>query len=436
MSELANWVMQWGPNPWGPNCCTSIQQADLEFAKLKERAKSKLFSRKSLKCAGAWAVWIVAKNLAEEKRAAQVEIQNLRDENNKLKAEIKAQQLKIEEGKTQEGVVAAEQMRSVLQYQEVCEQKKAILNENQALKEKLVVSTKAVEEVQGAIRVLLQKIQILKERSTDHRACEAKIEKLKAALGVKHSTVTALTETPCQGDEECWDGKRWSNPDVTPSTEECETASPRSLVFKMPGRFKVNPIPLASAQVAVKRDGGGAEGRSQETVQPLADEAIRDEVITADPVPHQFKAGRAQGRNKQLAGSAWAREDGEGFRGGRGRRGRENPREKWDSEVLQTTASTSTTRQMPFLGNGRKGRWPGKRQWQPSAAPRVVVRNTMAKRELSTMRVDIWRQLRKHGEDMARWDNAPTRVLLDRLLEISGRREDSEPEASALPVVV
>jgi len=48
-----------------------------------------------------------------------------------------------------------EQVRSALQYQEVCEQKKAILNENQTLKEKLAVSPKAAEEVQGAIRVLL-----------------------------------------------------------------------------------------------------------------------------------------------------------------------------------------------------------------------------------------------------------------------------------------
>jgi len=42
----------------------------------------------------------VAKSLVEEKQAAQVEIQNLREENDKLKAEIKAQQLKLEEGKT------------------------------------------------------------------------------------------------------------------------------------------------------------------------------------------------------------------------------------------------------------------------------------------------------------------------------------------------
>ena len=436
MSELANWVIQWGPNPWGPNSCRSIQQADLEFAKLKETAKSKLFSRKSLKCAGAWAVWLVAKSLAEGKQAAHVEIQNLKEENDKLKAEIKAQQLKLEEGKTREGVAAVEQVRSVLQYQEVCEQKKAILNENQALKEKLAVSTKAVEEMQGAIRVLVQKIQILKEKGTDHRACEAKMEKLKAALGAKHSTVTALTKTPYQGDDECWDGKRWFNPDGSPSIEECKPATPHSLVFEVPETFKANPVSLASAQVAVKREGGEAEGRSRGNVQPQADRVIRGETTTADPAPHHFKPGSGQGRSKQSEDNAWAREDRGGSGGGRGGRGRENPREKRDSEMLQTAASTGATPQIPSLGKGRKGRWQGQRQWQHGAAPRVVLQNTVARRELSTMRVDIWRQLRKHGEDMARWDNAPTRVLLDRLLEISGRKEGSGPGAPALPIIV
>lgn len=434
MSELANWVMQWGPNPWGPNSCRSIQQADLEFTKLKETAKSKLFSRKSLKCAGAWAVWLVAKSLVEEKQAAQVEIQNLREENDKLKAEIKAQRLKLEEGKTREGVAAVEQVRSVLQYQELCEQKKAILNENQALKEKLAVSTKAVEEVQGAIRILVQKIQILKEKGADHRACEAKMEKLKAALGAKHSAVTALTKTPYQGDDEWWDGQRWFNPDGSPSVEECNPASPCSLVFEMPERFKANPVSLTSAQVV--REGGGAEGRSRGNAQPQADRIIREETTTADPAPHQFKPGSTQERSKQSAGSAWARGDRGGLGGGRDSRGRENSREKRDSEVLQTAASAGVTPQVSSLGKGRKGRWQGKRQWQHGAAPRVMVQNTVARRELSTMRVDIWRQLRKHGEDMARWDNAPTRVLLDRLLEISGRREGSGPEVPALPIIV
>ncbi|KAK4824424.1 hypothetical protein QYF61_014758 [Mycteria americana] len=436
MSELANWVMQWGPNPWGPNSCRSIQQADLEFAKLKETAKSKLFSRKSLKCAGAWAVWLVAKSLVEEKRAAQVEIQNLREENNKLKAEIKAQRLKLEEGKTREGVAAVEQVRSVLQYQEVCEQKKAILNENQALKEKLAVSTKAVEEVQGAIQVLMQKIEMLKEKGTDHRACEAKMEKLKAALGAKRSAVTALTKPPYQGDDEQWDGEGWFNPDGSPSVEDCKPASPRALVFEMPERCKANPVSLTSAQVAVKREGGGAEGRSWGNGQPQADQIIGGETAPAEPAPHQLKPGSARGRSKQSAGRAWAREDGGGCGGGRGSRGRENPREERDSEVLQTAASAGATPQMPSLGKGRKGRWQGKRQWQHGAAPPVAAQSTVARRELSTMRVDIWRQLRKHGEDMARWDNAPTRVLLDRLLQISGRREGSGPEAPALPVIV
>lgn len=434
MSELANWVIQWGPNPWGPNSCRSIQQADLEFTKLKETAKSKLFSRKSLKCAGVWALWIVAKNLAEEKQAAQVEIQNLREENNKLRAEIKAQQLELEEGKIREGVAAVEQVQSVLQYQEVCEQKKAILDEDQALKEKLAVSRKAVEDVQEAIRALVQKIQILKEKGADHGACKAEMEKLKAALEVKHSTVMALMKTPYQGDDEHWDTKRWFNPDGSPSEEDCKPASPHSLVFEMPERFKANPVSLTGAQVAVKREGGGAEGKSRGNVQPQADGVIGGETTTADPAPQHSKPGSAQGRSKQSAGSAWAREDGGGSGRGKGNRGRENPKEKRDSEGLQTSASAGATPQLPSLGKGRKGRWQGKRQWQQGTAPRGMVRSTVARRELSIMRVDIWRQLRKHGEDMARWDNAPIRVLLDRLLEISGKREGSGPEAPALPV--
>lgn len=436
MSELANWVMQWGPNPWGPNSCRSIQQADLEFAKLKETAKSKLFSRKSLKCAGVWAVWLVAKSLVEEKQAAQVEIQNLREENDKLKAEIKAQRLKLEESKTREGVAAVEQMQRTLQYQEVCEQKKAILNEHQALKEKLVVSTKAIEEMHGAIRLLVQKIQILKEKGTDHRACEAKMEKLKAALVAKHSTVTALTKTPYQGDNERQDRKRCFNPEGSPSVEESQPASSHSLFFGVPERFKANLVSLTSAQVAVKREGGGAEERSQGNVQPQANQVNGGEAAAAGPAPHQLKLGSAQGRSKQSAGSARAKEDREGSRGGKGSRRREKNWEKRDSEVLQTPASTGATPQISSLGRGRKGRWQDKRPWQQGEAPRAVAQNTVARRELSTMRVDIWRQLRKHGEDMARWDNAPTRVLLDRLLEISGRREGSGPGAPALPVVV
>ncbi|KAJ7414598.1 hypothetical protein WISP_83158 [Willisornis vidua] len=430
MSELANWVIQWGPNPWGPNSCKSIQQADLEFARLKEMAKSKLFSRKSLKCAGAWAVWLVARSLAEEKQAAQVEIQNLSEENKKLKAEIRAQQLKLEEGITREGVVAVEQVRSVLQYQEVCEQKKAILNENQALKEKLAISTKAVEEVQGTIRLLVQKIQILKEKGTDHRACEVKMEKLKAALEAKHVTVTALTEIPHQKDEQC-DGKRWVTPDGSPSVEECKPESPQSLVFEMPERFKANPVLLSSSPVAVERERGVAEQESEGNVPPQAEQVTTKGTTTPDPAPHPVKPRSTQGRRGQAAGSVWAREDRVGS-GRRGSRGRENSREMRAPAVLQTTTSASETPQIPFSGNGRKGKWQGKRQWQYSAAPRFVVQNTMARRELSTMRVDIWRELRKHGEDMARWDNVPTRILLDRLLEISGRREGSELGAPAL----
>lgn len=434
MSELANWVIQWGPNPWGPNSCRSIQQADLEFAKLKEMTKSKLFSRKSLKCAAAWAVWLVAKSLAEEKQAAQVEIQNLREENKKLKEEIKAQRLKLEEGITREGAVAEEQVRSVLQYQEVCEQKKAILNENQALKEKVAISTKAVEEAQGAIRLLVQKVQILKERGTDHRACEVKMEKLRAALEAKHGAVMAPTKTPLQRDGEHCDEHKWVNPPGNPSTEECKPASPLPLESERPERFKANPVSLTCASVVRKRERGAAEQGNEGNVQPQAEQVITEGTTTTDPAPRQFTPRSTQGRREQLAGSVWAREDRGGSGRGRGSRGRENSRDMRDPEVLQTTACAGVTPQSPIVGRGRKGRWQGKRQWQYGAAPRFVVQNTMARRELGTMRVDIWRELRKQGEDMARWDNAPTRVLLDRLLEVSRRREGSEPGAPALPV--
>lgn len=434
MSELANWVLQWGPNPWGANSCRSIQQADLEFAKLKETAKSKLFSRRTLKCAGAWAVWLVAKSLGEENQAAQVQIQNLRAENDKLKAEIKAQRLKLEESRAREGIVAAEQVQSVFQYQEVCEQKKAILKENQALKDKLAASTKAVEEVQVAVRLLVQKMQILKEKGIDHRACEAKIEKLKAALEERHGTGTALAKSSCKGADEHWDGKRWLNADGIRSTEECKPAHTHSLEFGMPERFKVNPFSLTGAHVPVKSEGGGAEGRSKGNVQPQADRGIMGETTTAEPAPHRFKSGSTQRRSKQSAGGAWGREDKGGSGEGRGTRARENPREKRNSEMLQAAVSNGAGLQTPYLEKGRKGRWQGKRQWHHSAAPRDVVQNTVARRELSTVRVDVWRQLRKHGEDMTRWDNAPTKVLLDRLAEIRGRREGSGPRAPALPI--
>lgn len=428
MSELANWVIQWGANPWGPNSCRSMQQADLEFAKLKEMTKCKLFSQKSLKCAGAWAVWLVAKSLAEEKQAAQVEIQNLREENKKLKEEIKAQQLKLEECLTREGAVAMEQVRSVLQYQEVCEQKKAILNENQALKEKVAISTKAVEEAQGAIQLLVQKIQTLKERGTDHRACEVKMEKVKAALEAKHGAVTAPTKTPHQRDDEHWDGKEWVNPDYSPSTEQCKPSNPQSVAFERPERFKTNPV-------AGKRERGVAEQGSERNVQPQAEQVITEGTTTSGPAPRQFKPRSTQGRREQSAGSVWARDRHRGGSGrARGSRGRDNSRDMQDRAVPPTIASAGVTPQSPFAGKGRAGRWQGKRQWQHGVAPRFVVQNTVARRELSTMRVDIWRELRRQGEDMARWDNAPTTVLLDRLLEITGRREGSEPGAPPLPV--
>ncbi|KAL2305884.1 hypothetical protein Nmel_003777 [Mimus melanotis] len=429
MSELANWVIQWGTNPWGPNSCRSMQQADLEFAKLKEMTKCKLFSQKSLKCAGAWAVWLVAKSLAEEKQAAQVEIQSLREENKKLKEEIKAQQLKLEEGITREGAVAVEQVQSVLQYQEVCEQKKAILNENQALKEKVAISAKAVEEARGTIQLLVQKIQTLKERGTDHRACEVEMEKLKAALEAKHGAVTAPTKTPHQRHVEHWDGKEWVNPDGSPSAEECKPSSPQSVVSERPERLKANPVSLTCAPVAGRREKGIAEPGGAGNVQPQAEQVIPEGAAGAGPAPRQFKPRSSQGRREQSAGSGWARQGREGSG-----RGRENSRDVRDAEVPQSPACAAVTPQSPFVGKGRKGRWQGKRQRQYSAAPRFVVQNTVARRELSTMRVDIWRELRRQGENMALWDNAPTRALLDRLLEICGTREGSEPGAPAFSV--
>lgn len=435
MSELANWVIQWGTNPWGPDSCRSMQQADLEFAKLKEMTKCKLFSQKSLKCAGAWAVWLVAKSLAEEKQAAQVEIQSLREENKKLKEEIKAQQLKLEEGMTREGAVAMEQMQSVLQYQEVCEQKKVILNENQALKEKVAISTKAIQEAQRTIQLLVQKIQTLKERSTDHRACEVEMEKLKAALEAKHGAVTAPTKTLHQRDDEHWDGKEWINPDGSLSTEERKPSSPQSMVLERPERLQANPVSLTGAAGAGKRERGVAEPGSESNVQPQAQQVIPEGTTSAGPAPRRFKARSSQGRREQSAGSVWAGEDSKGCGRGRGSRGRDNSRDVRDAEVPQSAACDAVSAQSPSVGKERKGRWQGKRQWQYSAAPRFVVQNTVARRELSTMRVEIWRELRRQGENMARWDNAPTRVLLDRLLEICGKREGSEPGAPALPVI-
>lgn len=435
MSELAKWVIQWGTNPWGPNSCRSMQQADLEFAKLREMNKYSLFAQKFLKRAGVWALWLVANSLAEENQVAQVEIQNLREENKKLKEEIKAQQLKLEESITREGAVAMEQVQSVLQYQEVCEQKKAILNENQALKEKVAISTKAVEEAQTAIQLLVQKIQTLKERGTDHRACEVKMEKLKAALEAKHGAVTAPTKTPQQRDDEHWDGKEWVNPDGSPSTEQCKPASPQSVVFERPQRFKANPVSLTCAPVAGKGERGVAEQGSGGNVQPQAEQVTTEGTTATGPAPRQFNPRSSQGRREQSAGSVWAREERGGSGRGRGSRGRENSRDTREPEVPQSTASAGVTPPSPFVGKGRKGRWQGKRQWQYGSAPRFVVQNTVARRELSTMRVDIWKELRRQGEDMARWDNAPTRVLLDRLLEITGRREGSEPGAPALPVI-
>lgn len=431
MSELANWVTQWGTNPWGPNSCRSMQQADTEFAKLKEMTKCKLFSQKSLKCAGAWAVWLVAKSLGEEKQAAQVEIQNLREENKKLKEKIKAQQLKLEEVITQERAVAMEKVQSVLQYQEVCEQKKAILNENQALKGKVAISTKAVEEAQGTIQLLVQKIQTLKERATDHRACEVKIEKLKAALEAKRG---AVTKTPHQRDDERRDGKGWVNPDGSSSTEACKPASPQSEVFERPERFKANPVSLTCAPAAGTRERGAAEQGRERSGQPQAEQILPEGRSAAGPAPPHLQPWGTQARRQQPAGSARARQGTGGSGRGRGSRGRENSRDVRDPEVLQSTASAAVRPQSPFREKGRKGMWQGKRQWQYSAAPQFVVQNTLARRELSTIRVDIWRELRRQGEDMARWDNAPTRVLWDRLLEISGRREGSEPGAPALPV--
>lgn len=427
MAELANWVIQWGPNPWGPNSCRSIQQADLEFARLKEMAKLKLFSRKSLKCAGAWAVWLAAKSQAEEKEAAQAEIQRLKEENGKLKAEIKAQRLKLEEGKTRESIAAVEQVRSVLQYQEVCEQKKAVLSENKALKDKLAVSTRTVEEFQGAIRALVQKIQALKEKGADHRACEARVEKLKAALGAKHSAAAAaLAKTTCQGGSEPWDGAAWLDSEGSPCEEKRGAVSPCLPACEGGERGQASPATLPGAQAAVKRESGGMEeGESRGDLHLQADGGTGGEP-TGAPAPHQHKAASGQ-----ASGPAWAREDGGGSGRGRGGKGWRNPENKRDWGVLQTPGLAAAS---PLLPSG--GRWPGRRPWQSGTGSRLGARGNVARRELGTMRVDIWRQLRQHGEDMARWDNAPTRALLERLLELSGSREGSRAGAPALPVVV
>ncbi|XP_072188320.1 uncharacterized protein [Excalfactoria chinensis] len=422
MAELANWVIQWGPNPWGPNSCRSIQQADLEFGRLKEMAKSKLFSRKSLKCAGAWAVWLAAKSQAEEKEAAQAEIQRLKEENGKLKAEIKAQRLKLEEGKTRESIAAVEQVRSILQYQEVCEQKKAVVSENVALKDKLAVSTRTVEEFQGAIRALVQKIQALKEKGTDHRACEAKVEKLKAALGAKHSMAN-LAKTTCQEGGEPWDGAAWLDPEGSPCEEKCGAASPCLPGCEGGERGQPNP---AGAQAAVKKESGGMEeGESRGEGQLQADGGTGGEP-TGAPTLRQHKAA-----SSQAAGPAWAREDGGGSGRGRGGKGWRKPENKKD---WGATHSPGLAAAPALLPSG--GRWPGRRPWQSGTGPRLGARSNVARRELGTMRVNIWRQLRQHGEDMARWDNAPTRALLERLLEISGSREGGRAAAPALPVVV
>lgn len=424
MAELANWVIQWGPNPWGPNSCRSIQQADLEFARLKEMAKSKLFSRKSLKCAGAWAVWLAAKSQAEEKEAAQAEVQRLKEENGKLKAEIKAQRLKLEEGKTRESIAAVEQVRSVLQYQEVCEQKKAVMSENKALKDKLAVSARTVEEFQGAIRALVQKIQALKEKGTDHRACEARVEKLKAALGAKHST--ALAKTTCQGGSEPWDGAAWLDPEGGSCEQKLGAVSPCLPACEGGERGQASPAVLPGAQAVVKRESGGVEeGESRGDVQLQADGGTGGEPMGA-PALHRHKAA-----SSQAAGAAWAQEDGGGSGRGRGGKGWRNPENKRDWGGLQTPGTAAASALLPS-----GGRWPGKRPWQSGTGPRLGARSNVARRELGSMRVDIWRQLRQHGEDMARWDNAPTRALLERLLELSGSREGSRAGAPALPVVV
>lgn len=424
MAELANWVIQWGPNPWGPNSCRSIQQADLEFARLKEMAKSKLFSRKSLKCAGAWAVWLAAKSQAEEKEAAQAEVQRLKEENGKLKAEIKAQRLKLEEGKTRESIAAVEQVRSVLQYQEVCEQKKAVMSENKALKDKLAVSARTVEEFQGAIRALVQKIQALKEKGTDHRACEARVEKLKAALGAKHST--ALAKTTCQGGSEPWDGAAWLDPEGGSCEQKLGAVSPCLPACEGGERGQASPAVLPGAQAVVKRESGGVEeGESRGDVQLQADGGTGGEPMGA-PALHRHKAA-----SSQAAGAAWAQEDGGGSGRGRGGKGWRNPENKRDWGGLQTPGTAAASALLPS-----GGRWPGKRPWQSGTGPRLGARSNVARRELGSMRVDIWRQLRQQGEDMARWDNAPTRALLERLLELSGSREGSRAGAPALPVVV
>ncbi|KAM8792401.1 olfactory receptor 12D1-like [Eudromia elegans] len=79
----------------------------------------------------------------------------------------------------------------------------------------------------------------------------------------------------------------------------------------------------------------------------------------------------------------------------------------------------------PTFRKVARSKWQGKKQWQSSNARQASGRNSVARKEFNTMRVDIWRQLRKLGEDTSLWDNALTSVLLDRLLEISGRREKS-----------
>ncbi|XP_015712440.1 uncharacterized protein LOC107310886 [Coturnix japonica] len=427
MAELANWVIQWGPNPWGPNSCRSIQQADLEFGRLKEMAKSKLFSRKSLKCAGAWAVWLAANSQAEEKEAAQAEIQRLKEENGKLKAEIKAQRLKLEEGKTRESIAAVEQVRSVLQYQEVCEQKKAIMSENVALKDKLAVSTRAIEEFQGAIRALVQKIQALKEKGADHRACEARVEKLKAALGAKHSTATtALAKTSCQGGGEPWDGVAGLDPEGSPCEEKCGAVSQGLPAYEGGQGGQAGPAVLPGTQDAAKKESGGMEdGESRGDGQLQADGGTGGEPSGA-PALQQHKAA-----SSRAAGPAWAREDGGGSGKGRGGKGWRNPENKKGWGALHSPGMAAAP---PLLPSG--GRWPGRRPWQSGTGPRLGARSNVARRELGTMRVDIWRQLRQHGEDMARWDNAPTRALLERLLELSGSRDGGRAAAPALPVVV
>lgn len=372
-------------------------------------------------------MWLAAKSQAEEKEAAQAEIQRLKEENGKLKAEIKAQRLKLEEGKTRESIAAVEQVRSVLQYQEACEQKKAVMSENKVLKDKLAVSTRTVEECQGAIQVLVQKIQALKEKGTDHRACEARVEKLKAALGTKHSTAaTALAKTTCQGGSEPWDGAAWLDPEGSSCEEKRGAVSPCLPACEGGERSQAGPAALPGAQAVVKRESGGMEeGESRGDMQLQADGGTGGEPIGASGL-HRHKAA-----SSQAAGAAWAQEDGGGSGRGRSGKGWRNTENKRDWGVLQNPGTATASALLPS-----GGRWPGRRPWQSGTGPRLGARSNVARRELGTMRVDIWRQLRQHGEDMARWDNAPTRALLERLLELSGSREGSRAGAPALPVVV